>query len=145
LFSNALNLAKEKFGGQKKQPVQEADTNMLQKAYSMFYGNKNKDENSLQGATTKMMGAAAAMQVMKMFASGGNDGGSSNGLMGKAMGEAVKLYLQHGSQVSGSKEDAVSSAALTIGQLLASGGGDKKNSGGDIQGMIVQNLMSKFM
>jgi len=65
---------------------------------------------------------------------GGGGGGSQTQLISMAMGEASKLFDQHGGSSSGGKQDAVNGAAMTVTKLLVqsklsgmTGGG---NSGG---------------
>jgi len=67
-------------------------------------------------------------------------------LISMAMGEASKLFDQHGGSSSGGKQDAVNGAAMTVTKLLVqsklggvTGGG---NSGG-LSGLA--GLATKFM
>ena len=77
-------------------------------------------------------------QAFKHFTSGGGGSGSGGGsqtqLISMAMGEASKLFDQHGGGGGGGKQDAVNGAAMTVTKLLVQskfssfmGGG---NSGG---------------
>jgi hypothetical protein len=95
------------------------------------------------------MGAAAAMQALKMF-SGGQSGNSSSGnsqnaFVGIAMAQASKLFDQQSSQgkvSSGStKESAVQQAGeMALKMYLKSQGG---GSSGGMSGLM--GLASKFM
>lgn len=96
------------------------------------------------------MGNAAALQALKMFASGGSDssaGSSKSEFIGLAMAEASKLFEQQSAagKVSSdtSKESAVQQAgemALKMYLKSKTGGGE---AGGGSSGLL--SLASKFM
>ena len=93
------------------------------------------------------MGAASAMQALKMFTgggSGGSQGGNSqNAFIGMAMGQAAKLFDQQSSQgnvASGaSKQSAVQQAGeMALKMYMQSQGGSGGSSG-------LMGLASKFL
>ncbi|KAJ9648421.1 hypothetical protein H2201_000756 [Coniosporium apollinis] len=110
-------------------------------------------------ASSGNLGAAAAMQALKMF-TGGSGGGhsaaqgqSQNAFIGMAMGQAAKLFDQQAAagktSPGANKQDAVASAAqMALKMYLKSemGGGHSSgggSSGGGAAGLL--NMASKFL
>nr|QIR83253.1 beta-fg [Auricularia heimuer] len=126
LFAQALSFAKSN-RGEHKQPVDEASVvNAHKAAYQ---------DNNASGLDATSMGSAAALQVMKMFTSGGGGeaksaGTSQSQFIAMAMSEASKLFDKSGGAASGDKQDAVNGAAMTVVKLLV----QSKFSGGAIGG-----------
>nr|QKI37344.1 beta-fg [Auricularia auricula-judae] len=125
LFAQALSFAKSN-RGEHKQPVDEASVvNAHKAAYQ---------DNNASGLDATSMGSAAALQVMKMFTSGGGEaksaGTSQSQFIAMAMSEASKLFDKSGGAASGDKQDAVNGAAMTVVKLLV----QSKFSGGAIGG-----------
>jgi len=133
----------------------DVDEGSAVEAHKQFYGNGNGQE-----AHNQNMGAAAAMQALKMFTgSSGGGGGSSVGqggqsqFVGLAMAQAAKLFDQqaaNGNTSSGaSKEGAIQSAAEMAlkfylkSQMGGGGGGAASGSGGGLGGLM--NIASKFL
>jgi len=89
-------------------------------------------ENDASGMSSKLLGSAAALEIVKQFTGGGSSsrgsssGGSHHGsggssttqLISMAMAEATKLFDKSGGKASGSKQDAVNGAAMTVMKLL---------------------------
>lgn len=78
---------------------------------------------------------------MQKFTSGGSSGGggsSQSQLISMAMAEASKLFDKSGGGASGTKQDAINGAAMTVMKLLVQskfsggtvGGGDSGGLGG---------------
>jgi len=94
------------------------------------------------------MGAAAAMQALKMFTGGQGaaqastgSGGAQNAFVGMAMGEAAKLFDQQSSQGNtggASKQDAVSQAGQMAMKMFM-----KSEMGGSGGGIM--SLAGKFL
>ncbi|KAI0068142.1 hypothetical protein BV25DRAFT_1867189 [Artomyces pyxidatus] len=138
------------------------DSGMFQSALGFLHQNKSQhgepvDEAAVQDSHQKAyhqgaagdldassMGSAAALQVLQKFTSGGG-GGSQSQLISMAMAEATKLFDASGGAASGSKQDAVNGAAMTVMKLLVqskfSGMMDGGNSGG-LGGLL--SMASKF-
>lgn len=93
LFSSALSMIKQNAGELQNESV---DEEHAVKAHKKYYGGKHGGGGDRGEATSSGMGAAAAMQALKMFNSGGSIGGSggqgSQEFMGMAMGQAAKLF-----------------------------------------------------
>ncbi|KAK8072459.1 hypothetical protein PG996_005807 [Apiospora saccharicola] len=134
---------------QKKQSLasQEVDEEDAVKQHKKHYAG---DEDGCEG-DNQSMGAAAAMQALKMFTGGasGNSqqGNSQSAFIGTAMAEASKLFDQKQAQgqVSGdaSKESTIMQAGeLALKMYMKSKGGD---SGGSSGGSGLLSLASKFM
>nr|UHA57741.1 beta-flanking protein [Auricularia cornea] len=150
LFAQALSFAKSN-RGEHKQPVDEASVVGAHKAAYQ--------DNNASGLDASSMGSAAALQVLKMFTSGGGGDAKSSGksqsqFIAMAMSEASKLFDKSGGAASGDKvssfrwshgrfvemyaalqQDAVNGAAMTVVKLLVQskfGGGTVggENSGG---------------
>lgn len=136
LFSSAMSFVSEN-KHQHTHPVNEEHVvNSHKEAY------ENGNAGSLPAHA---MGSAAALQVLKQFTSGGG-GGSQTQLISMAMAEATKLFDSSGGAASGSKQDAVNGAAMTVMKLFVQskfsstiGGGDSGGLGG------IMGLASKFM
>ncbi|PFH54889.1 hypothetical protein AMATHDRAFT_411 [Amanita thiersii Skay4041] len=134
LFATALSyLNDNKFTGQKshEEPL---DEDSVTRAHDEAY---KQDKGSKLSANS--LGAAAAMQVLKQFTSGGSShsggkGNSQTQLISLAMAEATKLFDKSGGAASGNKQDAVNGAAMTVMKLLVqskfSGTTGGHNSGG---------------
>jgi hypothetical protein len=91
------------------------------------------------------MGSAAALQVLKQVTGGGggNKSNSQSDMISLAMAEASKLFDSSGGSTQGSKQDAVSSAGMTIMKLMVQ---SKLGLGGGGGGMgTVMSLASKFL
>lgn len=119
-------------GLQLHEHTQPIDENHITSAHTAAYSGGNTSNLDANG-----MGAAAAMQVrlvaiffvvgailsnvkaLKMFTSGqaGGSGGSSQ-LVSLAMGEASKLFDANGGSSSGSKQDVINGAAMTMMKLV---------------------------
>jgi hypothetical protein len=123
------------------QPV---DEDRVTNAHAQAYSNDNA--GSLDAGS---MGAAAAMQAMKMFTGGGGSsgGGGSGGnmqtkLISMAMSEASNLFDKSGGGAGGSKQDAVNSAAMMVMKLLVQSqfggtmGGGNSGGLGSLMGMV---------
>lgn len=88
LFSDAVSAIQGKAGDLQNEPVDE--DHMVQAHQSFFGGGSSGGE-----ATSGGIGAASAMQALKMFGSGGSsssEGSSQSEFMGMAMGQASKLF-----------------------------------------------------
>jgi len=137
LFSSALAHITQ-HSSEHTQPI---DEQHVQDAHKTAYQDGNAGN---LGASS--MGAAAAMQAMKMFTSGGGGGsGSSSDLISFAMAEASKLFDSSGGAASGNKQDAVNGAAMTVMKMLVQskmsgtvGGGNSGGLGG------IMSLASKL-
>ncbi|EKM84131.1 hypothetical protein AGABI1DRAFT_81839 [Agaricus bisporus var. burnettii JB137-S8] len=150
LFSSALGFLKDN----KKDHEEPVDDEELTRAHDKVY---NKNDSS--GITSKLLGSAAALEVIKKFTGGssssshGSSHGSSKGgnsqtqLISMAMSEAAKLFDKSGGKASGNKQDAVNGAAMTVMKLLVqskfsgSGAVGGKDSGGLSS---LMSLASKF-
>ncbi|QRV83323.1 beta-flanking protein [Ceratobasidium sp. AG-Ba] len=142
MFGSAMSFLNQN----QSQHTQPIDEQSVQNAHAEAYqkGNASSlDSNSL--------GAAAAMQVLQKFTSGGgSSGGSGNSqsqLISMAMAEATKLFDSQGGS-SGGKQDAVNSAAMTVMKLLVqSKMGGAQTTGGANSGGLGQlmGMASQFM
>ncbi|WVQ83314.1 hypothetical protein IAT38_005453 [Cryptococcus sp. DSM 104549] len=127
----------------------DVDEEKVQKDHQQAYGQGNAGSMSASS-----MGAAAAMQALKKFTSGGGDtsanksggGDMQSKIIGMAMSEAAKLFDQSGGAAQGNKQDAVTSAGQVIMKMLlknqVSGMMGGSNSGG-LSGLM--GMASKFM
>ncbi|WVQ76084.1 hypothetical protein IAR50_005723 [Cryptococcus sp. DSM 104548] len=141
LFSTALG-----YLNNMNQDDNDVDEDKVQQNHQQAYN------GSASGMTSSALGSAAALQALKSFTSGNSDASSSSGgsmqtkIIGMAMSEAAKLFDQSGGNVSGDKQDAVTSASQTIMKLMlknqVSGMIGGSNSGGLGQ---LAGLASKFM
>jgi len=71
---------------------------------------------------------------------GGQRGNSNNAFIGMAMSEAAKMFDQHdgaGNVQSGSKQEAISSAASMAMKLLNNSGGNVGSGGSGIAGLLM--------
>ena len=144
LFDTALGFLNQN-QSQHTQPINEQQ---VQNAHTEAY-EKGKASSLDAGS----LGAAAAMQVLKSFTSGGAStpgapagGNSQTKLIALAMSEASKLFETQGS-ASGQKQDAVNGAAMTVMKLLVqSKTGPAPTTGGSNSGGLGQlmELASKF-
>jgi len=97
----------------------DVDEDHIQQAHNQAY---NQNSGSSLGANS--MGAAAAMQALKMFTGGQASGqssavgGSQSAMIGMAMSQAAKLFDQSGGSANGSKQDVVISAGQTMMKLI---------------------------
>ncbi|CAO3597346.1 unnamed protein product [Absidia cylindrospora] len=159
LFSNVLSSVLDRDDDDHKRPMEEHEVNEAADAHDRIY-----NQGAHEGASSRDMGSAAAMQAFKMFSSskGSGGGGGSSELIGLAMGEAMKLYKSSagGGGGGGNQAEMLQSAAGMAMKLLASqGGGSSGGSSGGIgalMGMLGQSgkssggggaaaLISKFM
>lgn len=125
------------------------DEEKVQRDHQQVYGQGNTG-----GMTSSSLGAAAAMQALKSFTSGGADtssnkqggGDMQSKIMGMAMSEAAKLFDSSGGNVQGNKQDAITSAGQVIMKLMlksqVSGMIGGSNSGG-LSGLA--SMASKFL
>jgi hypothetical protein len=111
-------------------------------SHQQFFGGGGSGSQSVSSGS---MGAAAAMQALKMF-SGGQSGSSSGGnsqnaFIGLAMGEASKLFDSQSAQgnisSSASKESAVQKAGEMALKMYM------QSQGGGSSGLM--GLASKFL
>ncbi|ODN85276.1 hypothetical protein L198_07600 [Cryptococcus wingfieldii CBS 7118] len=147
LFSTALG-----YLNNMNQDDNDVDEDKVQQDHQQAYN------GNTSGMTSSSLGAAAALQAIKSFTSGNSDaasgskdnsssgGGIQTKIIGMAMSEAAKLFDQSGGNVSGDKQDAVTSASQVIMKLMlknqVSGmmGGSSSGGLGQLAG-----LASKFM
>ncbi|OWZ32981.1 beta-flanking protein [Cryptococcus neoformans c45] len=116
LFSSALS-----FIGNMNKNDTDIDEEKVQRDHQQAYGQGNTG-----GMTSSSLGAAAAMQAIKSFTSGGTDtssnkqggGDMQSKIMGMAMSEAAKLFDSSGGNVQGNKQDAITSAGQVIMKLM---------------------------
>ncbi|CAE6521575.1 unnamed protein product [Rhizoctonia solani] len=140
LFSTALGFINQN-QSQHAEPINEQH---VQNAHTEAY-----DKGKASSLDAGSLGAAAAMQVLKKFTSGGGPAGSGGNsqsqLIGLAMSEASKLFESQGSK-SGQKQDAINGAAMTIMKLLVQSktGPGATNAGGNDLGSLF-NLASNFL
>ncbi|KAF8526490.1 hypothetical protein JB92DRAFT_1115704 [Gautieria morchelliformis] len=120
-FASAMSHLSGHGASEHHQPIDEEHvTNSHKQAY---------EQGNARSLDANGMGAAAAMQAMKMFTSGsGGGGGGSSQLVSLAMGEASKLFDASGGSSSGGKQDVINGAAMTMMKLVvqskfSSGGG----------------------
>ncbi|KAH9065786.1 hypothetical protein EDB87DRAFT_888405 [Lactarius vividus] len=113
LFSSALSYVHDNKG----QHHDDIDEHEVQEAHRKVY-----EDNSDKDLPASSLGSAAALEVLKKFASGnGGKSGSGNSqtqLISMAMAEASKLFDKSGGGSSGKKQDAVNGAAMTVVKLL---------------------------
>jgi len=136
LFANALNFV----NGNPNDHHGPIDERQAQDAHDQAYNQGGAGNLGASG-----MGTAAAMQVFKSFTSGGSSGGSQSQLMSMAMAEASKLFDQSGGAASGSKQDVVNGAAMTVMKLLVQSKFSNMMGGGNSGGLSgLMGLASKF-
>jgi len=139
LFSNAVGYLNQN-QDQHHQPVDEDD---VQNAHKQAYQEGGAGNLSASG-----MGSAAALQALQKFTSGGGSGGggSSSQLISLAMAEATKLFDKSGGASSGSKQDVVNSASMTVMKLLVQSKLSGMTGGGNSGGLgSLAGLATKFM
>jgi len=142
LYNNALGYINQN-QSQHGQPINEQH---VQDAHNVAYGQGNASDLSASS-----MGSAAALQALKKFTSGGSGGGGggsggSSQLISLAMAEATKLFDQSGGASSGSKQDAVNSAGMTVMKLMVQSKLSGMTGGGDSGGLgSLMGMASKFM
>jgi hypothetical protein len=91
------------------------------------------------------MGAAAAMQALKMFSSGqaGGQSQSQSQFIGLAMGEASKLFDQQASQGKVADGGSKNSAVMQAGEMALKMYMKSQGGGGGASGLL--GFASKFM
>ncbi|KAJ0297251.1 hypothetical protein COL516b_010830 [Colletotrichum fioriniae] len=138
LFSSVLGALTQKKGQLRNEDIDEDEAVNKHKKY---FGDDDDDDD--EKADDKGLGAAAAMQALKMFSSGqtGGQKQSQGGFAGLAMAEASRLFDQRQSQgkvADGtSKESAIQQAGEMALKMYF-------KSQGQQQGGIM-GLASKFM
>merc|ERR1712230_23908 len=142
LFSSILSSL-----GQNKQSIGNSNLNEQDavQSHQQFFGNGGGSQ-----ADSGSMGAAAAMQALKMFSGGGSgntqQGNSQNAFVGMAMAEASKLFDNQSSQgnvANASKESTVQKAGemalkMYMKSQIQGGGGSSGASG-------LLSMASKFL
>ncbi|KAI0023765.1 hypothetical protein F4780DRAFT_727713 [Xylariomycetidae sp. FL0641] len=124
-------------------PQDDVDEDEAVKHHKQYYG--DGDDND---ADDKSMGAAAAMQALKMFA-GGETGSSAennsqSAFIGMAMGEASKLFDQKSSEGKVSSTADKQQAIMQAGEMaLKFYMKSKGDSGGGSSGLM--GMASKFL
>ncbi|CEP14690.1 hypothetical protein [Parasitella parasitica] len=134
LFGSVLS--KVLNNGDHEQGILESEAQNAARAHEQVYTHENN-------VSSRDMGSAAAMQAFKMFSSNNsNGGGSSNELVGLAMGEAMKLFNKQGGSASGANQsEMLQSAAMMAMKLFmtqkSGGSGDSSSGGiGQIMGLL---------
>ncbi|WWC86913.1 uncharacterized protein L201_001792 [Kwoniella dendrophila CBS 6074] len=142
LFSTAMG-----FLGNMNKDDDDVDEEKVQRQHQEAYNQGNAGSMSANG-----IGAAAAMQALKMFTSGQSNASGSGGgdmqskIIGMAMSEAAKLFDQSGGATQGNKQDAVTSAGQTIMKLLIKSQVSGMTGGGNSGGLSsLLGMASKFM
>ncbi|KAF3802884.1 hypothetical protein GCG54_00000251 [Colletotrichum gloeosporioides] len=136
LFSTVLGALTQKKGQLANEDIDEDDA---VKKHKKFFGDDDDDEK----ADDKGLGAAAAMQALKMFSSGetGGQKQSQGGFMGLAMAEASRLFDQRQSQgkvaEGTSKESAIQQAGEMALKMYFKSQGEQKGG--------FMGLASKFL
>ncbi|VDB86591.1 unnamed protein product [Peniophora sp. CBMAI 1063] len=142
LFKSAMSFV----SGNSQEHEQPVDEEHVQRAHAQAY-----QQDNAGGMDANSMGAAAALQALKMFTSGGGSSsgggsGSTSSLISMAMAEASKLFDKSGGASGGDKQSVVNSAAMTVMKLVVqskfSGTTGGSNSGG--LGSLM-SMASKFM
>jgi len=95
LFTNVLGMLS---GNKDKLSHEDVDEDDAVKQHEKFYGNGGQGGN--EQASSNNVGAAAAMQAMKMFNNGSQEDakGGQNKFIGLAMGQAAQLFDKQQSQ-----------------------------------------------
>ncbi|ORZ23005.1 hypothetical protein BCR42DRAFT_403764 [Absidia repens] len=158
VFSSVLTNMLDRDDDDHKRPMEDHEVTQAADAHDRIY-----NQGGHEGASSRDMGSAAAMQAFKMFSSSkGSGGGGSSELIGLAMGEAMKLYKSSagGGGGGGNQAEMLQSAAGMAMKLLASqNGGSSGGSGGlgAVMGLLGQSgksggggggaasLISKFL
>lgn len=139
-------------GNKDKLKNEEVDEDDAVRQHQKFYG----DGGSNEQASSNNVGAAAAMQALKMFSggSGQSSQGGQNKFIGLAMGQAAQLFDKQQSQgqtaPGATKQDAVSQAAQMALKFYLKGGAGGAGAGGSAGGSSgglggLMNIASKFM
>ncbi|OJD32941.1 beta-flanking protein [Diplodia corticola] len=140
LFSTALGLLSGKKQSLKEEDLDEDDA---VNQHRKFYGGESHESQATEGN----LGAAAAMQALKLFNSSSGGGSSSKSeFLGLAMAQASKLFDEQSAQgktdSSASKQGAVQQAAqMALKMYLKS---DNSGSGGSKPSGLM-GLASKFL
>lgn len=144
LFSTALGMLSGKKQSLKEEDLDEDDA---VRQHKTFYGGGGHEGSGHQ-ATEGNLGAAAAMQALKMFNSGGSGGSSSKSeFLGLAMAQASKLFDEQSASgktdPGASKQGAVQQAAqMALKMYLKS---DSSGSSGGSKPSGLMGLASKFL
>ncbi|KAK5172325.1 uncharacterized protein LTR77_003963 [Saxophila tyrrhenica] len=140
LFGNALAMLQAKESNLANEDV---DEEHMVKAHKSYFGSGGEGGNATSGG----IGAASAMQALKMFNGGTSEGGESSQqeFIGMAMGQAAKLFEQQqsaGNVAEGeSKQSAVQQAGeAALKMYMKSEMGNNSSGGGGLM-----SLASKFM
>ncbi|KAK6214709.1 hypothetical protein QIS74_07728 [Colletotrichum tabaci] len=139
LFSSVLGTLTKKKTQLRNEDIDEDDA---VKKHKKFFGDDDDDDD--EKADDKGLGAAAAMQALKMFSSGqtGGQKQSQGGFAGLAMAEASRLFDQRQSQgkvADGtSKESAIQQAGEMALKMYFKSQGQQQAGG-------FMGLASKFM
>lgn len=123
----------------KKKPIKEETINKATEAHDRIY-----NQGATSEASSRDLGSAAALQAFKMFSGGGSKGGSSNELIGLAMGEAMKLYNSKGGSSGGADQSEMLKSAAAMAFKLYQSKGSGGGSGGG-QAEMVTNLLGSFL
>ncbi|KAF8633005.1 hypothetical protein AX15_001602 [Amanita polypyramis BW_CC] len=142
LFSTAMNYVNNNQHAHNEPIDEQRVTEAHQAAYQ---------QDSARGLDAGSLGSAAAMQILKQFTSGsgssGGGGKTQTQLISMAMAEASKLFDKSEGGTSGSKQDAINGAAMTVMKLLVqskfSGGTVGGSNSGGLAGLM--SLASKFV
>ncbi|KAL1637139.1 hypothetical protein SLS56_000797 [Neofusicoccum ribis] len=142
LFSQALGMLSGKKQSLKEEDLDEDDAVRQHKTY---YGGGGHESSSQ--ATEGNLGAAAAMQALKMFNSGEGKSSSKGEFLGLAMAQASKLFDEQSANgktdPSASKQGAVQQAAqMALKMYLKS---DQGGSSGGSKPSGLMGLASKFL
>ncbi|CAO2657044.1 Nn.00g058470.m01.CDS01 [Neocucurbitaria sp. VM-36] len=147
LFSTALGLLS---GNKDKLKNEDIDEDDAVKQHEKFYGSGSHGGNDQ--ASSNNVGAAAAMQALKMFQGGSGEDtkGGQNQFIGLAMGQAAQLFDQQQSQgktdPGATKQDAIAQAAQLALKFYLKGGAGGSSGGGSSGGLGgLMNIASKFM
>jgi len=127
---------------------EDVDEDDAVKQHQKMYGSDGNNEQ----ASSNNVGAAAAMQALKMFNGGSQEDakGGQNKFIGLAMGQAAQLFDQQQAQGKTSpgatKQDAVAQAAQMALKfyMKSEAGGSGGSGGGSGMGGLL-NIASKFM
>jgi hypothetical protein len=139
IFGQALNMLSAK---QSQLAEEDVDEGHAVKAHKKYYSG-DSDGGS---ATSSGMGAAAAMQALKMF-NGGSSGGSSSQqeFIGMAMGQASKLFDSQASSGNVADGESKESAVQQAGEMALKMYMKSEMGGGSSGGSGLMGLASKFM
>ncbi|KAF1832370.1 hypothetical protein BDW02DRAFT_484347, partial [Decorospora gaudefroyi] len=133
LFSNVLGMLS---GNKEKLQNEEVDEDDAVRQHEKFYGSGG--HGSDEQASSNNVGAAAAMQALKMFNGSSNEEakGGQNKFIGMAMGQAAQLFDKQQSQgktdPGATKQDAIAQAAQMALKFYMKSqmGGSGSSSGG---------------